>query len=71
MIKALTGPRSPRTSTSRSPNRPRDADWKARKSKSHYSGGERVALYLAMAIHIAQDISKHTFAARPTGTLRS
>lgn len=41
--------------------------WKKRKNKTSYSGGERAALYLAMAIHIAQDISKHTFPAPVKG----
>src|SRR3954452_16809821 len=59
VIKALTGSQIakneyiPLSATDRA-----DDDWKKRKNKSSYSGGERVALYLAMAIHIAQDLSK-------------
>ena len=38
-----------------------DATWKARASTSDYSMGERVALYLSFAMHIAADLSKHDF----------
>jgi hypothetical protein len=38
-----------------------DANWKARASTSNYSMGERVALYLSFAMHIAADLSKHDF----------
>lgn len=62
VIKALTG-----TQIARNEYAPlSEADrarkpWKARASNSEYSYGERVALYFAMAIHIAQDLSKHDF----------
>jgi hypothetical protein len=35
--------------------------WGRRASTSDYSFGERIALYLSMAIHIAADISSHNF----------
>ncbi len=35
--------------------------WGRRASTSDYSGGERAALYLAMGIHLASDISRHDF----------
>lgn len=41
--------------------------WKKRKSTSDYSMGERVALYLSMAIHIADDVSKETFNPKSPG----
>jgi hypothetical protein len=62
VIKALTG-----TQVARNEYIPTsEADrarppWTARPSKDQYSFGERVALYYAMAIHIAADLAKHDF----------
>jgi hypothetical protein len=33
--------------------------WRGRRSTREHSGGERVALYLSMGIHLAADISRH------------
>jgi hypothetical protein len=65
VIKALTGASITRNEFI--PDDPPTMDatakqtWGKRASTSDYSYGERVALYLAMAIHIAEDVSKHDF----------
>ncbi len=65
VIKALTGtaitrnefiPGDPATMNARE-----RSDWGARASTTGWSYGERVALYLSLAIHIAADISRHIF----------
>jgi hypothetical protein len=62
VIKALTGASILRNEFIPGKPVPReDAQWKKRPDKDHYSYGERVALYFAFAIHIAQDVAKHDF----------
>src|SRR5947209_2454668 len=58
VIKALTGTAMLRNEfIAASPSRRNDPDWKARATVNDYSGGERVALYVSMAIHIAADLA--------------
>ena len=62
VIKAMTGTQVARNEYIPASKSARaGAKWKARASADKYSFGERVALYYAMAIHIAADLAKHNF----------
>lgn len=62
VIKALTGCSVARNEFFSLPAAKRDdPNWKARASTSNYSMGERVALYLSFAMHLAADVSKRDF----------
>ena len=62
VIKAMTGTQVARNEYIPASETDRAKEpWIARPSKDQYSFGERVALYFAMAIHIAADLAKHDF----------
>lgn len=62
VVKALTGTSIMRNDFIAATDAARnDAQWKSRPSTTSYSFGERVALYLSMAIHIAADVAQHNF----------
>jgi hypothetical protein len=62
VIKAMTGASVFRNEFVTGSPIPRDAsDWKSRAKKTDYSFGERVALYLSFAIHIASDVAQFSF----------
>jgi hypothetical protein len=67
VIKALTGATVARTQfiagDPATMTEEEQKEWKGRATKSAYSFGERIALYLALAIHITSDLSKHDFGA--------
>jgi hypothetical protein len=60
VIKALTGTSIARNEYIAASKKDREG-FKGRASTSDYSYGERVALYLSMAIHIAGDVAQHDF----------
>jgi hypothetical protein len=61
VIKALTGTTLTRNEYIAASKKGREA-FKGRASTNDYSFGERIALYLSMAIHIAHDVAQHSFA---------
>lgn len=65
VIKALTGASITRNQfiagDPPTMSRARQQYWGSRPSTNDYSFGERTALYLSMAIHIASDIARHDF----------
>jgi len=61
VIKALTGAAITRNEFIAGSPAMTHPQWKKRASKSEYSYGERVALYLSMGIHIASEISRENF----------
>ncbi|MEZ0291546.1 MAG: hypothetical protein ACAH82_03350 [Solirubrobacteraceae bacterium] len=62
VVKALTGTSIMRNEYIAGSDAVRnDPQWKARPNANSYSFGERVALYLSMAIHIAADVAQHNF----------
>jgi hypothetical protein len=66
VIKALSGVVNAREYVAANPPRMKAADqkkWGARASTTDYSFGERSALYLSFAMHLAQDISQFAFGA--------
>lgn len=60
VIKALTGASIARNEYIAASKKDREA-FKGRASTSDYAYGERVALYLSMAIHIGSDVAEHDF----------
>lgn len=60
VIKALTGTTLARNEYIAASKKAREA-FKGRTSTNDYSFGERIALYLSMAIHIAHDVAQHDF----------
>ena len=60
VIKALTGTTLTRNEYIAASKKGREA-FKGRASTNDYSFGERIALYLSMAIHIAHDLAQHDF----------
>jgi hypothetical protein len=60
VIKALTGTSLARNDYIAASKKARPS-FKGRASTSDYSFGERIALYLSMAIHIAHDVAQHDF----------
>ena len=60
VIKALTGTTLTRNEFIAASKKDREA-YKGRASTNDYSYGERIALYLSMAIHIAHDLAQHDF----------
>jgi len=60
VIKALTGTTLTRNEYIAASKKGREA-FKGRASTNDYSFGERIALYLSMAIHIAHDVAQHDF----------
>jgi uncharacterized protein DUF4157 len=67
VIKAVTGAAITRNEFIAEDPPKTHPQWKKRPSTSHYSMGERTALYLSMAIHIASDISKESFKPKSAG----
>lgn len=70
VIKALTSVADVRQFLSQNPpgmGRIRRREWTGRASMSDYSGGERAALYLALAIHVAHDIAAQAVPAPVAG----
>jgi hypothetical protein len=64
VIKALTGTAMLRNGfIAATRARREDAEWKARATINDYSFGERIALYVSMAIHIAADLAAATLPA--------
>ena len=64
IVKALTGAAITRNQFfAADANGRADDQWKSRPTKTDYRLGERAALYLSMAIHIAGDVAKHDFGA--------
>jgi hypothetical protein len=60
VIKALTGTTLTRNEYIAASKKGREA-FKGRASTNDYSFGERIALYLSMAIHVAHDVAQHDF----------
>lgn len=62
IVKALTGASITRNEyIAAAPAARATATWKKRASRNDYSLGERAALYLSMAIHIASDVAQYNF----------
>jgi hypothetical protein len=60
IIKALTGTTVMRNKFIAASTKDREA-FKGRASTNDYAFGERIALYVSMAIHIAHDVAQHNF----------